>query len=219
MATCAPFFATLPSGPSRTTIVALRPQRQIVRTSRNSSASARSGLRTGEEIALKIGPQPVAHDRDAKPVCHAGKLPDLFFFQKLRLVDKNAVHCRVVVVLGDAREKVVAVSEHLRIAVEADARGNVATIFLAVVARDEQHRVHPALAVIVGCLQEHGRLAGIHGRVVEVEFCHRAACIVRALKHHICQPENARLFSSTRIPSHTARCMAQTDTSLCLQRP
>ena len=39
-------------------------------------------------------------------------------------------------------------------------------------AGDEQHRRHAALAVIVGGLQQHRRLAGIHRRVVEIELGH-----------------------------------------------
>ena len=78
----------------------------------------------------------------------------------------------VLVVLGDAGEQVVAVAEHLGLGLQPDARGDVALVGLAVVAGDEQHRRHAALAIVVGRLQKHGRLAGIHGRVVEVELGH-----------------------------------------------
>ena len=116
--------------------------------------------------------QPVAHHRNAEPVGDAGELPDLLFIEELRLVDEHAVDLGVLVVLGDACKEIVAVAEHLGLGLEPDARGDVALAGLAVVAGDEQHRRHAALAVIVGRLQKHRRLAGIHGRVVEIELGH-----------------------------------------------
>jgi hypothetical protein len=58
--------------------------------------------RAGEQVALEVGAQAVAHHRDAKPVGNARQLPDLLFLQELRLVDEDAVHIGVLVVLGDA---------------------------------------------------------------------------------------------------------------------
>ena len=107
-----------------------------------------------------------------QPVSDAGELPDLLFIEELRLVDEDAVDLGVFVVLGDARKEVVALAEHLGLGLKPDARGDVALAGLAVVAGHEQHRRHAALAIIVGRLQKHGRLAGIHGRVVEVELGH-----------------------------------------------
>ena len=47
-------------------------------------------LGTGEQLALKIGPQAVAQHRDLGLVGKPGKLPDLRFGQKLRFIDQHA---------------------------------------------------------------------------------------------------------------------------------
>ncbi|WP_031251988.1 hypothetical protein [Mesorhizobium sp. LNHC209A00] len=78
------------------------------------------------------------------------------------------------VVIGDAGEQIVTVAEHVGFRLQADARRDQAGIALAVMAGDEQHRAHAALAIIVRRLQQHGRLAGIHRRVVEVKLGHAA---------------------------------------------
>src|SRR6185312_14159078 len=50
--------------------------------------------RAGKQIALEIGPEAVAHDRDVQPVGDAGKLPYLVVVEELRLVDEDAVYRR-----------------------------------------------------------------------------------------------------------------------------
>ena len=126
-----------------------------------------------EEIALEIGAQPVAHHRNGEPVGHPRQLPHLLVGQELRLVDEHAMRRLGLVMLGDALIQVVAVAEHLGVGFQPDARRDVTEIaLLAVVAGDEQQRVHAAFAVIERRLQQHRRLAGIHGRVVEIELGH-----------------------------------------------
>ena len=77
------------------------------------------------------------------------KLPDLLLLEELRLVDEDAMHRRMVMMLGDAGEQIVAVAEHLGLGLQPDARRDQPGVALAVVAGDEQHRRHAALAVIV----------------------------------------------------------------------
>ena len=48
--------------------------------------------RAGKQLALEIGAQAVAHDRDVQPVGDAGELPDLLLLEELRLVDEDAMH-------------------------------------------------------------------------------------------------------------------------------
>jgi len=78
------------------------------------------------------------------------------------------------VMLGNAGIEIVAVAERLGFGLQADARRDQPLVALAIMACDEQHRRHVALAIVVGRLQEHRRLAGIHRCVVEVELCHGA---------------------------------------------
>ena len=128
--------------------------------------------RAGEQIALEIRAQAVAHHGNAEPVGDAGQLPGLFLLEELRLVDEHAMNRGVLVMLGDAGIEIVAVAEHLGARFKPDSRGNVAAVALAVVSGHEQHRVHAAFAIVVRRLQQHRRLAGVHGRVVEIELGH-----------------------------------------------
>ena len=52
---------------------------------------ASSALRAGKQLALEIGAQAEAHDRDVQPVGDAGELPDLVGREELRLVDEDAM--------------------------------------------------------------------------------------------------------------------------------
>ncbi len=115
----------------------------MVRTSRRFVGNGQQRARAGEQLALEIGAQAVAHDRDVEPVGDAGELPDLLVVEELRLVDEDAMHGRVLVMLGDAGEEIVAVAEDLGLRLQADARGDQPDVALAVVAGDEQHRRMP----------------------------------------------------------------------------
>ena len=46
--------------------------------------------RAGKQLALEIGAQSVAHDRNVDPVGDARQLPDLILAKKLRFVDEDA---------------------------------------------------------------------------------------------------------------------------------
>src|SRR5690606_1794664 len=108
----------------------------------------KQGARTGKQVALEVGTQAVAHDRNVQPVGDACELPDLLFLQELRLVHKDAMDGGVLMSLGDAGIKVVALSEYLGLGFQADARGDQPVISAAVVASDEEQSVHPALTII-----------------------------------------------------------------------
>jgi hypothetical protein len=92
--------------------------------------------------------------------------------QELGLIDEDAMHDRVRVVFGDAPVKIVAMPERLRPGRQADARADAALAGAIVESGDELHRRHAAFAVIVGRLQKHGRLAGVHRGVVKIELGH-----------------------------------------------
>src|SRR5690606_12071230 len=110
------------------------------------------------------------HDRNVQPVGDACELPDLIFLQELRLVHKDAMDGGVLMSLGDAGIKVVALSEYLGLGFQADARGDQPVISAAVVASDEEQSVQPARTIIVACLQEQRRRGGVHGGLVEREL-------------------------------------------------
>lgn len=132
------------------------------------------GSGAGEELALEIRAQAEGHHRDAQPVGDAGELPNLLVGEELGFVDEDAVDFAGQRVLADAVVEVVAIGEGLGLRCDAQARADHADAVLGIERGGHQQRTHAAFAVVVGRLQQHGRLARIHGGVGEVELGHGA---------------------------------------------
>jgi hypothetical protein len=99
-------------------------------------------------------------------------LPDLLPGQELRFVDKDAVDLPFPVFAIDPHVEVVGFAIELRVGADADARGNATCLGLGIERRGEQQRMHAAFFVVVGRLQQHGGLAGIHRGVGKIQFRH-----------------------------------------------
>jgi hypothetical protein len=125
-----------------------------------------------EQLALKIRAQAETQHRYIQPVDHFGELIDLVAGQELGLVDQHAVNVAVRQPRTHVVEQVVLRRESDRGRLESDPGADDAGRVPVVQARRVQHRIHAALAVIVGGLQQDRGLARIHGRVVEVQFSH-----------------------------------------------
>ena len=107
-----------------------------------------------------------------EPVGDAGELPDLVVGEELGLVDEDAIELAGLGVLADAVEEVVLGVEGLGLRRDPEARADHAFAVLGVERRGEEQGAHAALAVVVGRLEQHGRFAGVHRGVGEVELGH-----------------------------------------------
>jgi len=126
---------------------------------------------TGEQLASEIDAQAVGHHRHIQIVDGAGQLPDLFAAQPLRLVDQHAGAGRFHPTL-DPREEIGIAAIDVGRGLDADAAGDAPFAAAIVEIGGQQVGLHPALVVVVAGLQQQRALAGIHGRIVEVEFRH-----------------------------------------------
>mmetsp|Transcript_5758 Transcript_5758/g.18186 ORF Transcript_5758/g.18186 Transcript_5758/m.18186 type:complete len:202 (-) Transcript_5758:36-641(-) len=108
----------------------------------------------------------------------ARALPDLVLREELRLVDEDARDGGRAALqqLAEVRGRV----ERLRVLPEADARRDAARARAVVERRRQQQHLHAALLVVVRGLQERGRLARVHRRVVEIELPHRRVWLAAA---------------------------------------
>ena len=125
-----------------------------------------------EKLALKVGPKAIAHHRNAKIISDARQLPDLFFFQELGFVHQYTCEPADGVALLYSVEQVLPRRKCVRLSVEPDPRSDLADTHAVIKLGGQQHGSHATLDIVVRGLQKHGRLAGVHGRVVEVELGH-----------------------------------------------
>lgn len=131
--------------------------------------------RTWKKSALKIRAQAETHHGNFQPVCYMRQLPHLFGIKELRLVDENTGDALLLVRCFDTCEQILTMRIQLALRRDAETGGDHAALF-RVMRRSKDQRVHAALAVIVRGLQQHCRLAGIHGGIGEIEFGHQALC-------------------------------------------
>src|SRR5690606_9888913 len=62
----------------------------------------------GKELALEIGAQAIAHDRDLQPVGYPGEAPDLVAREELCLIDEDAIDLGFLVEVPDRLVEVIA---------------------------------------------------------------------------------------------------------------
>lgn len=138
---------------------------QIIRNSQQD-------CRAREKLALKVGPKTIAHHRNTKIISDARQLPDLFFFQELGFVHQYTGEPTDGVALLHSVEQVLARRKCVGLGVEPDPRSDLADANSVIKLGGQQHGSHATLDIVVRGLQKHGRLARVHGRVVEVELGH-----------------------------------------------
>ena len=128
-----------------------------------------------EERAPEVGPQAVAQDRDGEIVRDAGELAHLLARQELGLVDEDRAERSAREARLNRGEQVEPGPEQSGRCGQPDARADLAGLRprqCRVVGGGPQHHRHAALAIIMGGLQEDGRLARVHRAVCEVELGH-----------------------------------------------
>ena len=125
-----------------------------------------------EQIALEIGAKPVAHHRNPHVIGDGGQLPDLCVGQELRLVHHHAGKLATGMFGGDKTGHVAVGVKHGGSCLQPDARPDPSLADTIVKLCREQHGIHPALAVIVRCLQKDGAFAGIHCGIGKIELGH-----------------------------------------------
>ena len=101
-------------------------------------------------------------------------MPDLTARQKLGLIDKDTGAGAVLQPLFDPGEQIVGGTEGVGHRADADAAGDPRFTRTGVEMGRQQISLHAAFDIIVRGLQKHGRFAGVHRGIIEVELGHGA---------------------------------------------
>ena len=129
-----------------------------------------------EQLAAKIRAQTEGQNRNAASVHHVTQLPDLRLAEELRFVDQHAIERATLGNIGvDKSQQIIGAGKAHAVRAQANARGHHTFARAVVQHRRQDARAHATLVIVVGALQQRGRLAGIHRRVIEIEFGHWGA--------------------------------------------
>ena len=131
--------------------------------------------RTGKEIALKVDAQAIAHHRHPQIINGSGQLPNLCLGQELGLVDEHTGDRTFGKPRLKPGKEVVGFGKGVGIFTDADPARDPTVTGTVVELRGDQIGLHPAFAIVMRRLQKQRRFAGVHGRIVEVEFGHAAS--------------------------------------------
>jgi len=125
-----------------------------------------------EELPLEVGPQAIGQHRDSFKVAQIAELPHLLTRQKLGFIDQDAIDWLPRQLLLHDPLQIILRQKNVGLRLQSDSRPDDSLAEASIEVRDQNHRLHAPLLVVVAGLQEHRRLAGIHRRIVEVKFCH-----------------------------------------------
>ncbi len=128
----------------------------------------------GKQLALKVGAQTVGQHRNVESIAYLAELKYLILGQKLRLIDQHAVDGLLQGFLAYVGQKVFILAHADGFSLNANSRLHEPFAKASIDGRREDQRVHAALAIVVIGLEQRRGFSGVHCRVIEVEFGHRA---------------------------------------------
>ena len=93
--------------------------------------------------------------------------------QKLCFIEQHTVDIFTLKLPLHDRKQIITLFECKRLGFKANSGLDDPCLMAIVQGRSKQHRRHAALTIVVGRLEQNGRLAGIHRRIIEIELSHR----------------------------------------------